>query len=251
MIEYPVTIVTRGGAVETTVTASVLATADAVIDMARRNVGSDPAAFVRGEVGHTNAGAAGPARAVADGGHATRTVQVPVAGAHGECWHAPGGCAGHLVETIDASATELVDERELRPCQSSACQAAGIDDPVRCDGCGVAVFDPEAYNTARYCPDCHTYVEAHPDARDHEPYALREPNAPVPVADGGESDPKSGYVVSLTDAQLNQLRGDDVAVVDTTSERFVFINTEHEAEALGYLADADVDVRQREVVARD
>lgn len=193
MIEYPVTVATRGGAVETTVTASVLATADTVIDMARRNVGIDPAAFVRGEVGHTDAGAAGPARAVADGGHATRTVQVPIDGAHGECWHVPGGCAGHLVETIDATATELVDERELRPCQASACQAAGIDAPVRCDGCGVAVFDAEAVTAARYCPECRAFLDAYPDARDHERYALREPDAPVPVTDGGDVEEAAEY----------------------------------------------------------
>lgn len=202
MKTYPVTVATRGATIETTVTASVLATADAVIDQARREAGISPAAFAYGVLGHEPISATGPARAVADGGHPARPVRVPVEASTGECWHVPGGCAGHNVKTIAATASELVDDRGLRPCQANGCQAAGIKAPVRCDGCGVAVFDPETRGAARYCPECRAYVDAHPDERDHEVYALREPDAPVPVTDGGAVRPATTKAVTISGDQV-------------------------------------------------
>lgn len=197
---HRVAVETFSRTVEITVTASVLATDDAVIDKGRRNAGVTPAVFARGEVLCAVDSAEQDAtttvtstRAIADGGHATRTVNVPVETSSGECWHAPGGCGGHLVEQVEATAAELRGERGLRPCQSAPCQAAGIDAPVRCDGCGVSVFDPEAFNAARYCPECATHLHKHPSDADHDLYDLRDPGADALVTDGG-TEPDTVYV---------------------------------------------------------
>ena len=116
-------------------------------------------------------------------GDATETVLVPVEGAAGECYHVPGGCGGHLVTRVDATAAALIDERDLRPCRARGCRSVGIPIPERCDGCGRSVFDPEPITGGKYCYECATHLHKRPSDQDHEQYALREP-----ATDGGDRD---------------------------------------------------------------
>jgi len=122
-------------------------------------------------------------------GDATETVLVPVEDAAGECYHVPGGCGSHLVSRVDATAAELIDERELRPCRARPCRSASIPTPERCDGCGRPVFDPEPINGGGYCYECATHLHKRPSDQDHDQYALREPDRePSTATDGGHRD---------------------------------------------------------------
>jgi len=100
----------------------------------------------------------------------TREVQIPHEKGTGECWHAVGGCGGHLVKTVEATAEELVTERGLRPCRAAGCKDAGLDDYQRCNGCGKPVFE----RIGGYCEECAAYLEANPAEAGHEQYELRE-----------------------------------------------------------------------------
>jgi hypothetical protein len=62
---------------------------------------------------------------------------------------------------------------------------------------------------------------------------------------------KHAYLLSLTDEQLEQLQNDDIAVVDTDEEKFVFVRKDHESEAIDHLHAADVEVSVQEVTDRD
>ena len=112
----------------------------------------------------------------------TKQVLVPVEDAHGECYHAPGGCGGHLVTTIQATAAELVEDRDLRPCRAHGCKSVDIPTPTRCDGCGTPIFEPELFNDGEYCKRCATHLHKYPSKKDHEQYALLDPKL---RADGG------------------------------------------------------------------
>lgn len=112
---------------------------------------------------------------------ATKAVLVPTDEGAGECYHAVGGCGGHLVTSVEATAVELVADRGLRPCRANACVNAGIPTYRRCDGCGTAVFDPEEFNAASYCYACATHLHKHPSDQDHPLYGLRDPEVSVDV----------------------------------------------------------------------
>lgn len=112
----------------------------------------------------------------------TKQVLVPVEDAQGECYHAPGGCGGHLVTTIEATAAELVEDRDLRPCRARGCKSVDIPTPTRCDGCGTPIFEPDQFNEADYCKGCATHLHKFPSKQDHEQYDLRDPQLRV---DGG------------------------------------------------------------------
>jgi len=107
------------------------------------------------------------------GDDTTKDVLVPTADAVGECYHAVGGCGGHLVTRVEATAAALLEDRDLRPCRAQACAAADIPLPKRCDGCGAPLFEPEEFNHAAYCVECVTYLHRHPSEQDHEQYTLR------------------------------------------------------------------------------
>lgn len=112
---------------------------------------------------------------------ATREVLVPAEEGSGECYHAVGGCGGHLVTSVEATAAELVHERGLRPCRANGCLDARIPVYRRCDGCGKAVFDPEEFNAASYCYDCATHLHKRPSDQDHALYELRDPGVDTDV----------------------------------------------------------------------
>ena len=59
------------------------------------------------------------------------------------------------------------------------------------------------------------------------------------------------YLLSLTQAQLEQLQNDDIAVVNTELEKFVFVPTDHESEAIVHLHRNDVEISIQEVTSRD
>ncbi|RAW44046.1 hypothetical protein DQW50_16445 [Halorubrum sp. 48-1-W] len=67
--------------------------------------------------------------------------------------------------------------------------------------------------------------------------------------DDGEG--KRAYLLSLTEEQLDQLQNDDIAVVDTESEKFVFVRKDLQGEAIDHLHGADVEVTVQEVTSRD
>ncbi|WP_181691319.1 hypothetical protein [Natronomonas sp. LN261] len=104
----------------------------------------------------------------------TKEVLIPAADAAGECYHAVGGCGGHLVIRVEATAATLIDNRDLRPCQARGCTAADIPLLERCDGCGLPVFEPEEFNGAACCTECAMYLHIHQSEQDHEQYTLRE-----------------------------------------------------------------------------
>jgi len=82
--------------------------------------------------------------------------------------------------------------------------------------------------------------------RDEVVGALREKH--------GRNEPTGGshaYLLSLTQAQLEQLQNDDIAVVDTDREKFVFVPKSHETEAIDHLHANDVEVTVQEVTERD
>jgi len=62
---------------------------------------------------------------------------------------------------------------------------------------------------------------------------------------------KHAYLLSLTRAQLEQLQTDDIAVVDTDSERFVFVPKDHESEAIEHLHGNDAEISIHEVTSRE
>jgi hypothetical protein len=62
---------------------------------------------------------------------------------------------------------------------------------------------------------------------------------------------KHAYLLSLTQKQLEQVQDDDIAVVDTNREKFVFVRKDHESEAVDHLHAADVEVSVQEVTGRD
>lgn len=64
-------------------------------------------------------------------------------------------------------------------------------------------------------------------------------------------DTEHAYLLSLTDEQLDQLLNDDIAVVDTHREKFVFVRKDHESEAIDHLHAVDIEVSVQEVTARD
>lgn len=64
------------------------------------------------------------------------------------------------------------------------------------------------------------------------------------------SDTKHAYLLSLTDEQLEQLQNDDIAVVDTNDEKFVFVRKDHESDAIEHVHAADVEVSVQEVTER-
>lgn len=66
-----------------------------------------------------------------------------------------------------------------------------------------------------------------------------------------ESEGQHAYLLSLTQAQLEQLQNDDIAVVNTELEKFVFVPKEHENEAIDHLHGNDVDISIQEVTSRD
>lgn len=71
------------------------------------------------------------------------------------------------------------------------------------------------------------------------------------MTDGSESEGKHAYLLSLTQEQLDQLQNDDIAVVDTESERFVFVRDDLQSEAVEHIHGADVEVTVQEVTERD
>lgn len=115
----------------------------------------------------------------------TKRVLIPHESGTGTCYHAIGGCGGHLVTSTTATAEELVTGLGLRPCQSAACLNANIPEYDRCDGCAKPVFgaEPHADGVGRYCPACRAFLDEHPSPS-HDQYELRRPSKLVP--DGGE-----------------------------------------------------------------
>lgn len=59
------------------------------------------------------------------------------------------------------------------------------------------------------------------------------------------------YLLSLTREQLEQLHTADIAVVDTDSERFRFVPTDCESEAIDHLHGTDVEISVHGVTHRD
>lgn len=112
-----------------------------------------------------------------------RRVRVPTEDSNGECYHVRGGCGGHHLTSIEATAKELLSVRGLYPCGAKGCVTHGIDEPRRCNGCGKPVFesDPRAAEHATYCAMCADYLEANPDSQSHEQYKLREGDVNDPV----------------------------------------------------------------------
>lgn len=116
----------------------------------------------------------------------TRTLLVPTEDSQGEHYHVPGGCGGHRLTSIEATAEEVVTERGLRPCSANGCEAADIPLYDRCDGCGKPVFDPErhSYGDGRgsidYCAACEDYrTNADIAPAMHDQYELRDPSSEV------------------------------------------------------------------------
>jgi len=71
------------------------------------------------------------------------------------------------------------------------------------------------------------------------------------MSEQSESEGKHAYLLSLTEKQLEQLQNDDIAIVDTERERFVFVKKQHEDEAIAHLDSADVEISVQEVTERD
>jgi len=110
---------------------------------------------------------------------ATREVLVPTEDSQGEHYHVPGGCGGHLVEKVEATAEDLVG-RELLPCSAAGCESADIPLYERCDGCGKPVFDPfdspvSDSASVDYCAGCVLHLQENPNDAGHDQYSLRPP----------------------------------------------------------------------------
>ena len=62
---------------------------------------------------------------------------------------------------------------------------------------------------------------------------------------------KDAWLLSLTDEQIEQLRNDDIAVVETEGCVFITVHSEHAEEARKAVAGGDAELVTREVVDRD
>ena len=62
---------------------------------------------------------------------------------------------------------------------------------------------------------------------------------------------KNAWLLSLTDEQVEQLRNDDIAVIETESHVFITVHSDHAEEAREAVADGDAELVTREVVDRD
>jgi hypothetical protein len=71
------------------------------------------------------------------------------------------------------------------------------------------------------------------------------------MSDETDENGKHAYLISLTEEQIEQLQDDDIAVVNTESEKFVFVRKDHESEAIDHLHGADVEVTTQEVTERE
>lgn len=62
---------------------------------------------------------------------------------------------------------------------------------------------------------------------------------------------KNAWLISLTDEQVEQLRNDDIAVVETEGCVFITVHSDHAEEAREAVAAGDAELVTREVVDRD
>lgn len=62
---------------------------------------------------------------------------------------------------------------------------------------------------------------------------------------------KNAWLLSLTEEQVEQLRNDDIAVVETESHVFITVHSDRAEEAREAVADGDAELVTREVVDRD
>ncbi|TKX35133.1 hypothetical protein EXE51_15780 [Halorubrum sp. CGM5_25_10-8B] len=62
---------------------------------------------------------------------------------------------------------------------------------------------------------------------------------------------KNAWLLSLTDEQVEQLRNDDIAVVETESHVFITVHSDHAEEAREAVVAGDAGLVAREVVKRN
>lgn len=60
-----------------------------------------------------------------------------------------------------------------------------------------------------------------------------------------------GYILSVTDEQLDAIADNDVAVIETETARYLLVHTDHEDEAIAAAEGSDADVVQQEVKRRE
>jgi DNA-binding MarR family transcriptional regulator len=62
---------------------------------------------------------------------------------------------------------------------------------------------------------------------------------------------KEGYVISVTDEQLNEISAAGVATISTERAQYILVHSDHEQEALASLEDSDVELRKQHVAERE
>ncbi len=62
---------------------------------------------------------------------------------------------------------------------------------------------------------------------------------------------KEGYLLTLTDEQLEEIQNDGLAEIGTDEELFHIVHHDHGAEAVETIEDQDVEVVRRSVEKRE